>query len=174
MADQSLLIYQFIEHYDTFAKIALRIVKNRDAALDVLQNVALTLAQKRLPLDGIESPNAFLAVCVRHAAMNYLRRESRSSPSDPEALNNLPAPIPKSEYDAVDWTVTIEKYLEDYTPEMRKAFILHYVDGWPQTEIAARLRMRPEALRQQFYRMRKKIAARCKHLSLLIVFLQCL
>jgi DNA-directed RNA polymerase specialized sigma24 family protein len=73
------LIDVFAAKYTTLSKFAIMIVEDKDAALDVMQNVALVIATKAYEISEIKKPTAFLITCVRRAALNYLRNQSRVS-----------------------------------------------------------------------------------------------
>ena len=58
----------------------------------------------------------------------------------------------------VEWVASIEAYLQKYSPQMRQAFVDHYLDGVPVGTIAAKLGLTPNALTLRLKRMRDTIA----------------
>lgn len=148
------------------------IVKDKDAALDVMQNVALVIVKKSYQLSEIKKPTAFLITCIRRASLNYLRDQARAYPTDPVILEEIHGDEHSDgamEY--LEWVMLLKKYLESYSPQLQSAFIKHYVDGYPLDMIASELNMTSNALAQQFRRMRKKIAQRSPKYKLLLIFL---
>jgi RNA polymerase sigma factor (sigma-70 family) len=172
LSDEKKLIDVFADNYATLSKFAIMIVKNKDAALDVIQNVAFVIVTKAYNVSDIKNPNAFLLTCVRRAALNYLRNESRLCQTDPVILEQML----KSEYrdgsiDYLEWVMSLNRYLESYSPQLQKAFIMHYVDGCSLDAISKDLNMTPNALAQQFKRMRKKITQTSPEFKTLLMLL---
>ena len=172
MHKENKLIDVFAAKYTTLSKYAIMIVKDKDAALDVMQNVALVIAKKSYQLCEIKKPSAFLITCIRRASLNYLRDQERVYPTDPVILEEIQGDEHSSRaMEYLEWIMMLNKYLESYTPQLQNAFIKHYVDGYPLDMIAKELNMTSNALAQQFRRMRKKIAQRSPEYKVLLIFL---
>lgn len=172
MSDEKKLIDIFIDHYPVLTKLAIMIVEDKTAALDVMQNVALIIVKKNYDLHDIDKPLGFLVTCVRRAALNYLRDKARTYPTDPTILEETHS----DEYshvmiDYVEWVATLEKFLSSYSPELQGAFIKHYIDGFSLIDVAKELGMTPNALSQQFRRMRNRIAKKAPEVMMLIMML---
>jgi len=54
---------------------------------------------------------------------------------------------------------------------LQNAFIMHYIDSYPLDTVANEIHMTPNALSQQFKRMRKKIAKQSKEYGMLLAVL---
>lgn len=172
MYDQKQLIEIYAANYAAMSKFAIMIVKDKDAALDVLQNVALIIVKKGYSLAEIRYPKAFLITCVRRAALNYLRNEARAYPTDPVILEEMRGDEDsRSAIDYLEWVMLLEKHLEAYPPQLRSAFIKHYIDGYPLDTIAVELDMTSNALAQQLKRMRNKVANRSSEYKMLLMLL---
>lgn len=172
MHKENKLIDVFAAKYTTLSKYAIMIVKDKDAALDVMQNVALVIVKKSYHISEIKKPTAFLITCIRRASLNYLRDQARANPTDPAILEETHSDEHSDgaiEY--LEWVMSLKKYLESYSPKLQNAFIKHYVDGYPLDMIASELNMTSNALAQQFRRMRKKIAQRSPKYKVLLIFL---
>lgn len=76
--------------------------------------------------------------------------------------------------DYVEWVMLLEKCLVTYSPVLQNAFIKHYIDGYPLDTLAKGLEMTPNALSQQFKRMRKKIASQSPKYHMLLMILSLL
>ncbi len=153
------IIEYFGEYYRDLLKLALRMVKNLDDAYEVLQDVAVVMVQKKEELYDVEDPAAYLAVCIRRRALNFIRDSRRSFATAPEAMKNIRADEDtQTEIEQTEWTIWLDKYLRNSAPELRKAFIDHYLNDIPLETIAERLGMKPNTLSQQFRRMRQSIA----------------
>jgi len=172
LSDEKKLIDVFADNYATLSKFAIMIVKNKDTALDVVQNVALVIVSKAYNISEIKNPIAFLLTCVRRTALNYLRNESRLCQMDPVILEQMHSDEYRdASIDYLEWVMSLDTYLESYSLQLQKAFIMHYVDGYSLDEISKDLSMTQNALAQQFKRMRKKIAQTSPEFKALIMLL---
>ena len=172
MYTEDKLIDVFAAKYSTLSKFAIMIVKDKDAALDVMQNVALVIAKKAYEINEIKKPTAFLITCVRRAALNYLRDQSRAYPMDPVILEETQGDeYSNAAMEYLEWVMMLNKYLESYSPKLQNAFIKHYIDGYPLDMIANEINMTSNALAQQLRRMRKKITQRSPEYKVLLIFL---
>lgn len=172
------LIDVFIDNYTALSKSAIMIVRDKDAALDVMQNVALVIAKKTnhateaLIAGRIKKPHAFLLTCVRRAVLNYLRDESRVRPTDPAVLEEIRSDKKShAAMEYLEWVMMLDKYLECYSKELRDAFIRYYVDGCLLDTLANELGMTPNALAQQFRRMRMRLASNSHDYRALLIIL---
>ena len=158
---RSILDY-FAQNYadllNTSVKICARICANPSAGEDVLHNVAVVLCKKQDELADIQNYGAYIAVCIRRAAINYAKRNSHSIPFGLDRMDIEPDPHAGSrEYDYFEWVASLEKHLQKFDPIMRKAFIAHYIDDVPSTALAAELGISEKALSLRFSRMRKEL-----------------
>ncbi len=172
MINEKRIIDIFAENYKMLSRLAIMTVKDKDAALDVMQNVALILLKKENQLNDIDNVIGFLATCVRRAALNYIRDESRAYPTDPVKLEEMHSDVRSHiAIDYIEWVMMLKKHLVSYSPKLQSAFIKYYVDGYPLAVLAKELNMTPNALAQQFKRMRGKIASQSLKYNILIMIL---
>ena len=172
MQDESKLIDVLTNNYATLSKFAIMIVKDKDAALEVMQNVALIIVTKEYQISEIKKPTAFLVTCVRRAALNYLRSESRAYPTDPVILEETHSDdYSRTVMNYIEWIMVLDKCLEAYSPQLQNAFIKHYIDGYPLDTMAKELDMTPNALAQQLKRMRNTVVNRSSEFKTLLIFL---
>ncbi len=157
--DKETILEYFEREYRSLLKLAVMMVKDVDAAQDVLHNVAVVLLKKQYELEDVENYPAFLAVCIRRAALNYFRKNARYDVQDPDVLAEICVhPESYACYDYVEWVVSLEKCLTSFSPEMRKAFVEHYLDNMPIEIISERLGITANALSLRFMRMRETLA----------------
>lgn len=165
------LIKYYIQHYDELVITTVRLTRSYEDAEDVMQSVALALCKREKELEPVENCGAFIAVCIRRAAISLFRHKVRERVTDPYFLeiyqesaviqeagkNNL-------EYDYLEWVESLESHLGAYSQEMRNAFIAHYVDNVPLSELAAKLGLSVKALSGRFARMRKTLRKNARSL----------
>lgn len=156
MEERSIIFECYIQHYSQLARIAINIVRSRDGALDVLQDVAIELLKRENELDKIKKPLPFLCTCVRHKSVDYVRKEARIQILPPNVVAAMLA-----EQSTIEWKQDdgeyVEQLLKNFSPQMREAFLMHVLDGYPISVLAKNLGMKPNTLSRRFMRMREKI-----------------
>ena len=173
------IVDYFSQNYDKLVKSSVRIcsyfTKNPSAiGEDVLHDVAVVLCKKENELTDVKDFGAYIGVCIRRAAINYVKKSARAIPVDMELitdkLDNYDA---CSEYDYFEWIASLEKHLQRFDPRMRKPFIAHYIDDVPSNKLAAELGITEKALSLRFARMRKELHDKApsmfKHLNILLM-----
>jgi RNA polymerase sigma-70 factor (ECF subfamily) len=120
--------------------IALRIMRQREPAEEVLQESFVTVWEKAGDYDPARgSAMGWLIIIVRHCAIDQLRRrgarpESRSAPE--EALLVLTSPD-RTDSDAE--LRSLQRCLDELDQEPRRAVLLAYCYGLTRDELATRL-----------------------------------
>jgi RNA polymerase sigma-70 factor (ECF subfamily) len=123
--------------------VALRIVRDRARAEDVLQDAFLQVWQRASTYDPqLGSARGWLYTVVRHRALSELRHPGRMTPLDPQDLALLADA--RQAHEAVDDDRALdvdrlERCLERLEA-MRRACVVHaFVDGYTHEQIAQRL-----------------------------------
>ncbi len=157
------LINYFTQHYDDLIVTAVRITRNVADAEDVMQNVAVALCKRDSEAESVGNCGAFIAVCIRRAAISMFRHRSHEQVTDPYFLEIYQERAAESEandrsgYAYAEWVSSLESHLGEYPEEMRNAFIAHYVDGVPLETLGEQLGLSVKALSGRFARMRKAL-----------------
>jgi len=73
------LIDIYIERYPSLLEIAFMIMKEDEAASDVMQNVAVSILKEQNRQRNIDNPYAFFKKCILNAAISYIRKESKAN-----------------------------------------------------------------------------------------------
>jgi RNA polymerase sigma factor (sigma-70 family) len=148
-------------------KLSVMMVRDLDAAQDVLQNLAVSFYAKRETLEDIGDPQAYFFICLRHAILNHIRDSARALPTDPEELKQMRGnPACRNAFDFIEWEDVIRRHAKGYPEEIIRAFIDHYMNDYPLEQLASDLNMTPNALSQQFRRMRQRIAKNSPKMAL--------
>ena len=156
------IIDYFAQNYTDLLALSVgvcgRITAKPEAGEEVLHQVALTLCKKQRELQDVRDYGAYIAVCIRRAAINYAKREAHAIPMGLELMEREQSlQASDKAYDYMEWVVSLEKELQRFDPLMRKAFIAHYVDDEPIRTLAAALGISEKALSLRFIRMRKEL-----------------
>ena len=157
----------FVRQYPALLAVAFQLTRSEDDALDLMQDLAETIARNDRPADSVEYPMAFFRTCLRHAQINAHKRAEREVPSEPDTFSQLPA-AESVEQDvvgsaAMEW---LKKELADYPEEMREAFYLYFFDGYSLEEVAKRLNINKNTLSQRFVRIRQRLVKKASDQSL--------
>jgi RNA polymerase sigma-70 factor (ECF subfamily) len=135
--------------------VALAVVGRPQDADDVAQD-AFVLAFERL--DSCREPARFggwLLTIVRNQARNFLeRRKLRDVPRDsqpPELTAEGPLPDARSEREE------LVRALQTLSATRREVVLLHDLDGWSHSEIAAALEISEVSSRQYLFQARREL-----------------
>ena len=173
------IVDYFSQNYDSLVKTAVLICSRftynpSSIGEDILHDVAVVLCKKEQELADVKDYGAYIAVCIRRAAINYVKKHSRSVPVDMEHIvYELDKYESSPEYDYFEWIASLERHLRRFDPKMRNAFIAHYVDDVPSNTLATELGITEKALSLRFARMRKELRDKApsmfKHLNILLL-----
>ncbi|MBB4004120.1 sigma-70 family RNA polymerase sigma factor [Aurantimonas endophytica] len=124
--------------------IAMRILRRRDVAEDVVQEVFISVWRKADSFDaGRGNGRAWLSRITRNAALNRLRAMRPTAELDEARLDEVPddADDPHAALSRLEDASLLKACLERLDEAKRRAILLAYVDGCSQTEIAERMAM---------------------------------
>ena len=122
--------------------VALRIVKRRDVAGDVLHDAFLDLWQRASTFDPARGAGrAWIVSVLRHRAFKAIRRAGRETELDSAAREAVPdeSPDPFARLAEAQDGAALHRCLERLEPARRSVILLAYMDGLSQTAIATRL-----------------------------------
>lgn len=136
-------LHRLYEHEaDRLLGVALRIVRHRDLAEDILHEAFIQIWRMAHTFDSARgSGRAWLSTIVRNRALNVLRAGRRTQPIDDGALDAIPdcAEKPDETLERIDDEVRLKRCLQNLDDMKRTSILLAYVDGLSQSEIAERL-----------------------------------
>lgn len=134
----------FREIYDHESRfllgVAVRIVRQREAAEDVVHDAFVQIWQKAASFDArLGSGRGWIYTVVRHAALNHLRRSQREISTDDGVLEVLlDATVPVDDPGELD-AGSLERCLGLLDEPRRRSIVHAYVDGYNHAQIAARM-----------------------------------
>ena len=166
---EEMLSELFVRQYQALLGVAFQLSRNEEDALDLMQDLAETIARDDRPASSIQHPMAFFRTCLRNAHINTGRRAAREIPTEQEAFFDRPSGESVEEdvlnREAMEW---LRKELATYSPEIREAFFQYYFDGYPMEEIAKRMNINKNTLSQRFVRIREKLSRKAANQSLFL------
>lgn len=122
--------------------IVLRILKRRDAAEDVLQDVFVKIWQRASDFDPQRaSPVTWMATIARNAALDVARRRTAVALDDaPEVMHIAdPGPVALQQLEAGEEANRLNRCIEALEPERGQLVRLAYLEGLSREELAQRL-----------------------------------
>lgn len=133
----------FTTHYDALCRTAWLLLKDRDMAEDVVQDVFVKLWLRRHELEIRTSFKAYLYKAVTLRAIDYLRREKRVEKiSSDSGLNILPSDNSASSFlENKEINAAIEKALEAMPDTTQAIFKMSRYSGLKNREIAEALQI---------------------------------
>ena len=161
----------FVQQYQALLAVAFQLARNEDDALDLMQDLAETIARNDRPASSVEHPMAFFRTCLRNARINSLKKAQREIPSEPETFAQIPAEE-SVEQDVVGSAAMawLKQELATYPPEMQE-FELYYFDGYSLDEVSKKLNITKNTLSQRFVRIRTRLVKKAADQSLFFALL---
>ena len=138
----------FLEYFSVLKRRACYIVKNNEAAEDIVQDVFYKFWQNRDSLN-ISHYKAYLNRSVINTCLNYLDKHKRLITAAPEVL---PTPAINDTAEAVafnDLSVKLQKALENLSPQRRVIFSLSLYESMSNQEIADQMGLRKKTVDNQ-------------------------
>ena len=138
--DQGAFDSVFLEHYASLVRCADSMLRRRDVAEEIVQDVMLALWQRRDTLVVDDSLRAYLFRATRNRALNHLRHAATERRAEPELMSAEPpsAPAPATLVDE-EIEVALRFAIRALPPRCREVFELSRVHELRYTEIAATL-----------------------------------
>lgn len=152
-------------HEDRVFSICLRMLRNRDAALDASQDVFLTLFRKADRYNEQAAFSTWLYRVTVNVCYDHLRRNKRKrteplpehvDPHDPSSGDALRA---------VELRPTIEEALRALAPEFRAAVVLVDLEGMSLSGAADTLEVPIGTVKSRVFRARRQLAEELGNLA---------
>lgn len=130
----------FREWYPTLVRVAAALLRDRDAAEEVAQDVMLELWRRRAVMEAGVPVRAYLLRATRNRALNHIRhqRVRQESRGDIESMYDEPEP-PDSPLVASELSSAASAAIAALPPRCREIFELSRNDGLRYAEIAESL-----------------------------------
>ena len=151
----------FRDNYASLVVMAMRWIKDKDSAKNIVQDVFFKLWEKRSSVQ-IDSWQSYLRVAVRNSCFNELKHV--------EVIRGYERRFSEEEEAMPDYDVSSDLFaqrlyeaIDDMPPQRRKIFLLSRVDGKKYREIAQLLSLSPKTVEAQMGKalqfLRTKLAA---------------
>jgi RNA polymerase sigma-70 factor (ECF subfamily) len=138
--------------------ICLRMLRDREAALDATQDTFLTVLRK---VDRYRATAAFSTWLYRvtvNTCYDYLRRQKRKQADRLPETHDVPDPSSQDEFDAIDVRQQIEEALDDLNPEFKAAIVLVDLQGMSIEQASGALQVPTGTTKSRLFRARKQLS----------------
>ncbi|NHZ71098.1 MAG: sigma-70 family RNA polymerase sigma factor [Proteobacteria bacterium] len=145
-------------HEDRVFAVCLRMLRNREAALDATQDTFLTVFRKA---DRFKAQAAFSTWLYRVAVntcYDHLRRQKRKQADRLPETHDTPDPGTEDLLRAVDVRSDIEEALLGLTPEFRAAVVLVDLQGMSLEQASDTLEVPIGTIKSRLFRARKQLS----------------
>ena len=145
-------------HQDQVFRVALRLLGNREDALDVTQDVFLRLYRYLNRYDRRRPLRAWLYTMTVNAARDCSRRHRRNANGrGPHGVATAVAPVAREHLSIGDERAVIEAALRQLSEKERAAVVLHDIEGLSTEDTAKALGSSATTVRSQLSRARVKL-----------------
>ncbi|WMX16173.1 MULTISPECIES: RNA polymerase sigma-70 factor [unclassified Aureispira] len=160
-------------HFNGLANYAYSVLKDKDAAKDVVQDVFLDLWNKRETLSIKTSLEAYLIRAVKFKSIDFIRKDKTKQQY---VANMTPSGVPQTESDDGDERNEDRKKQLSYAiaqlpAKCRQVFLLSRVNGYTYKEIAEEMDISAKTVENQISRALKLLRQKLSDLMILIFFL---
>lgn len=128
----------FRQHYRFLCLVAFRIVRDQDAAEDIVQDFFLDLWQRRTAIPSINSFQPYATRAVKNLSISFLRKQQTLSDEELSAIPDESNPLEEKEIFISGEAITsrVMEVVELLPAERKKIFLLHVVDRLSYAQIA--------------------------------------
>lgn len=145
-----------------FGRYATALCADEDLAADAMQEAFIRAYDA---LDGLDHPDRFGAWFFRILTNQcHNHRDRHRHHASLETVEVAGADSPERRLEAEETRATINRALDELTPELRETFVLREIEGRPYAEIAELLDASEPALRKRVERAREVVRAALREL----------
>lgn len=132
--DESAFIYSVMEHQETLLSIAYSYLRNRQDALEAIQEMTCKAWIKRRTLKNEKAFKSWIIRILIYVCIDEQRRRKRTVPQAEESMeNNIPASWMIS---VEDNRIAMQSLLQKIKPKYRHVLLLKYYNDMTVTDIA--------------------------------------
>jgi RNA polymerase sigma-70 factor (ECF subfamily) len=163
-AAESELGQLYAEHHARIFRAAFRILGNVTDAEDVLQAVFLRIVRQEVPADQAGNVDGYLYRTAINAALDVCRSRWRRSrvPLTPSAEHQPASSGATDDYEIRNW---LRQALTVLSPRQAEMFVLRYLEGYENREIAEMLATSQAVVAVSLFRARAQLKKELRKLT---------
>jgi RNA polymerase sigma-70 factor (ECF subfamily) len=145
-------------HEDRAFAICLRILRNREAALDATQDTFLTVFRKADRYKATAAFSTWLYRVTVNTCYDHLRKQKRKRADRLPETHDIADPTSQDEFEAVDVRPQIETALDALSPEFRAAVVLVDLEGMSIEQASDTLEVPTGTIKSRLFRARRQLS----------------
>lgn len=145
-------------HQDRVFAVCMRVMRNRDSALDATQDTFLTVFRKVDQFRGESAFSTWLYRVAMNTCYDSLRRAKRKAADPLPETHDPPDTSVDDDLGAVELRPDLTTALAALAPEFRSAIVLVDVEGLPLAEVAEILEVAEGTIKSRLHRGRRQLA----------------
>ncbi len=160
--DQNAFRQLFRHYYTGLLRFAISIVKVKEAAEEIVEDLFVAVWNKRSAITGISNLRVYLYIAVKNHCLNYIRRNSDIRIIDLDQLDvgcTTPVHNPEDIMVASELQQLINKAIHELPPKCRIVYKLVKEDGLNYKDVAEVLDISPRTVENHIASAVRKIAA---------------
>ncbi|WP_036601327.1 RNA polymerase sigma factor [Olivibacter sitiensis] len=149
--DESAFSMVFDLHWESLFTYVVRVLKDKDESVDIVQDTFAALWQQRDRLSHVKSLKGYLFSIAHYKALRYIKCNIQRN----DYIKSMSAFLPDHESNleanlyARELTLYIEKELLNLPPKMREVFMLSRMEHLSHKEIAGKLGISENTVKKQ-------------------------
>ncbi len=148
--------------HDKLYRIAYSYVKNKDAAVEIVQEAVYKGYISYHKVRKLEYENTWLTKIVINTAIDFIRKNKKIVSLDKDTIENLA----DSKIDYIDEKLTVEHALKNLNEKQRAVIILKYFEDMKLEEIAEVLNAPISTIKSILYRTLNKMKIDLKEVDI--------
>lgn len=160
--DQQAFKILFRHYYTTLFQFAVSIVKVREVAEEIVEDVFIKVWDKRRNLTEIANLRLYLYVAVKHHCLNHVTRRGNTTELDPDQMDVVCAelvPSPEDLLVASELLQRVNRSIHELPPKCRIVYKLVKENGLSYKEAGEILNISPRTVENHIAAALKKIAS---------------
>lgn len=169
---QAKLEYLFTKYYPTLCQVSYSIVKNMDAAKDIVQDFFIKYWEKYKDLQQPASFEAYAYVSVKNRSFNYIESQEVKQRHTEQVKNSLYGEekgINTETDHQENYRIQLIKAIDQLPAQRRKVFMLSAVDRMKYIDIAQQMNISINTVKTQIRKAYISIRKSCNILTILII-----
>ena len=151
-------------HEDRVFGVCLRMLRNREAALEATQETFITVFRKADRFAGRSAFSTWLYRVAVNTCYDQLRRTKRHRADPLPETHDPPDPAVTDDFSSVEVRPVIEEALEELQPEFRAAVVLSDLEGLSLESVSEILGVPIGTVKSRIFRGRRILADRLGNL----------
>ncbi|MBS0031433.1 RNA polymerase sigma-70 factor [Chitinophaga sp. 22321] len=165
------LEYLFNKYYEVLCQFAYSIVKNNDAAKDIVQDFFVKYWEKYLHQGQPDNFEAYAYVSIKNRCLNYLESEQVRLRHQPgiERMFYSGDDLQPGNVENENYSIKLLKAINQLPEQRRRIFTMSAIDGLKYLEIAAQMNISINTVKTQIRKAYLFLRQHCEITSILVL-----